>query len=705
MFNNLKKSLKSWRGVLITVPSLTLLITLFRLSGLLQPLSFLGYDLLFITRPQRPPDDRIIIVSIQESDIQKYKQYPINDLILAELINKIKAQNAKVIGLDLYRDIPVPPGHEELIQIFKTTDNLIGIKKINHNQLYPSIPAPPILEESRQISASDVIIDQDGVLRRAILLPNNQKDPRLQSFGLAVALEYLIREKEIYPEASADGGWLQLKDTVFYPLKNNSGEYVGINTAEYQIMLDFRGLSGIFKKVSLADVLEERISSDLFTNKIVLIGMEATSVKDVFYTPYSTGTGSTPQLTYGVEIHANLASQILSAVLDGRPLIKTWSETSENLWIFLWILLPSLWAWKWRKHNNVIQLLGIIIAGSLGLSIILIATIYFSFILQGWWIPSLISLLGLWLSAISISLIIYLEQIIDAKNNLEIRVEERTRELQETLEQLKKTQEQIIAQERLAYLGFLSAGINHEIKNPVNSIKNLSKLSLGLQNDLQDMLDCYSDIFLEEDLENFSENLSLIFENIQFIIENSERIQIIIDILLPMDNSKSLSVNLINVNQLLENVNNLVYHSKNIYDIPEHLKIEINLDNSLEQIKVTASELTQVLVNLIDNAYDSLLEKQQIIHDKNYVPLIRLSSRNLPEAIEISIFDNGIGISPELKNKIFQPFFTTKMAGKGTGLGLSVARDFIVGKYNGNLTVESELNNYTKFIIYLPKSK
>jgi CHASE2 domain-containing sensor protein/nitrogen-specific signal transduction histidine kinase len=681
------------------------LITLFRLSGLLQPLSFLGYDLLFITRPQRPPDDRIIIVSIQESDIQKYKQYPINDLILAELINKIKAQNAKVIGLDLYRDIPVPPGHEELIQIFKTTDNLIGIKKINHNQLYPSIPAPPILEESRQISASDVIIDQDGVLRRAILLPNNQKDPRLQSFGLAVALEYLIREKEIYPEASADGGWLQLKDTVFYPLKNNSGEYVGINTAEYQIMLDFRGLSGIFKKVSLADVLEERISSDLFTNKIVLIGMEATSVKDVFYTPYSTGTGSTPQLTYGVEIHANLASQILSAVLDGRPLIKTWSETSENLWIFLWILLPSLWAWKWRKHNNVIQLLGIIIAGSLGLSIILIATIYFSFILQGWWIPSLISLLGLWLSAISISLIIYLEQILDAKNNLEIRVEERTRELQETLEQLKKTQEQIIAQERLAYLGFLSAGIIHEIKNPVHIIDNFLDLFLLIEEEFQEIFQNYSDIFTEEDNENIENNLSSIKEYVETIEKQTLRIESILNSLLPniLKEKAPVTKNKINVNQLLDNANKLVYHSKKTEEMPIGLKLETNFDNSLEEIEIVPFELTQVLVNLIDNAYDSLCEKQQQIQDKNYIPLIRIASRNLPEAIEISIFDNGTGISSELKDKIFQPFFTTKIAGKGTGLGLSLARDFIVGKYSGNLTVESDVGNYTKFIIMLAK--
>lgn len=692
---NIKKIIKPWKSVLITVPTLFFIITVLRLLGLLQPLSFLAYDLLFITRPQKPPDERIIIVSIQESDIQKYQQYPISDLLLAKLIKIIKAQNATVIGLDIYRDIPVPPGHNELIEVFKTTPNLIGIKKATNDSFFGSVPAPPVLEELGQIAASDVIMDRDGVVRRGILFPRQNNDLRLQTIGLAVALEYLIREKEIYPKPSPDG-WLQVKDTVFYPLKKNSGEYIDNTTVSYQIMLDFLGPANIFRKITLADVLEGRISSNLFTNKIVLIGMEAISVKDHFYTPYSTGTGATPDYIYGVEFHANVASQILRAVLDEKPLIKSWSETYENLWIFLWILLPSLWIWKWRKNENVIQLLGIIITGSLFLSVILITIIYFSFILQNLWIPSSIPLLGLWLSTITTSLVIYLEQILEAKNTLEIKVEERTKEL-------KAAQEQIIAQERLAYLGFLSAGIIHEINNPVNLISNFVELSLDLEQELQEELNNNLEILNQEQFINCLEIFTLMSENIKSIRNQIERINIIVNNIFPEGNKVNRPPTLININELLINANLLVYYSRQIEDIPTTLKLETNFDDSIEKIKIIAFDLTQVLVNLINNAYDSLCEKQKKIQDKNYIPLIRLSSRNSKKAIEITIFDNGIGIAPELKNTIFQPFFTTKAIGKGTGLGLSLARDVIMGKYSGSLNVESELENYAKFIITIPK--
>ena len=707
MFNQLKKLAWQWRGVLITVPSLTFLITFLRLSGSLQPLSWWSYDLLFKLRPEEPTDERIIIVSLEETDIQKYQQWPVNDRLLSQIIRRIKAQEPAVIGLDIHRDIPVPPGYEELVKVFQTTPNLIGIEKVSSDRFYPAIAPPPILEKLGQISASDLVLDEDGVLRRGILFPRTPNHLDLPSLGLAVALEYLQSEG-IHPQSSSEGGWLQLGDTIFSPLKKNDGGYVNVGTAEYQILLNFRGSAGAFKTVSFTQVLENQLPPDLFTNKIVLIGSRAISLKDYYYTPYSKGSSSSPILTYGVEIHAHLASQIISTVLSGRELIKVWPEPLETLWTFLWILLPAVWAWAWRSHQNALQLLGIISLGILGFSVLLIVSVYLGF-LQAWWIPSIPPLLGLWASTITISVSIYISQLQEAKAGLESKVQQRTKELnkkkeqlERTLQQLQATQEQIIAQERLAYLGFLSAGITHEIRNPVNLIKSFADLSLELERELGPQLDNYAEILTEEDYLNLKESLSLIFNNIQTIKAQTQRIELIIKTLLPSASFQQLSPALDNINDLLGTASKLVFYSKKVTQTPVNLRLETDYDDSIEEIEVIAPELTQALVNLIDNAYDAVYQKQQI-SDSDYLPTIVLASRNLGEAIEISIFDNGMGIAKELQANIFQPFVTTKPTGKGTGLGLSIAHDIIIGKHGGNLSLETEIGSYTQFTIVLPQ--
>ena len=707
MFDRLKTLVWQWWGLLLTVPSLTLLISLLRLSGALQPLSWWSYDLLFKLRPAEPLDERIIIVSLEETDIQKYQQWPVSDRLLAQLLRQIKAQQPAVIGLDLHRDIPVPPGYQELVQVFQTTPNLIGIEKVSGDRFYPAIAPPPVLKQLGQVSASDLVLDRDGVLRRGILYPRTAQEPALPGLGLAVALEYLQAEG-IYSQAS-EGRWLQLGEAIFAPLAANDGDYVDVGTAEYQILLNFRGGAGTFQTVSFSQVLQNQLSSDLFTNKIVLIGSRALSLKDYFYTPYSKGSSSSPLMTYGVEIHAHLASQIVSTVLDRRELIKVWSETWENLWAGWWILLAAVWAWIWRCHQHPVSLFFLIGGGTLGLSALLIASVYFAF-LAGWWIPSIPPLLGLWASTITISGIIYLVQLQEAKAGLENQVTQRTRELkqkkqqlEQTLQQLQTTQEQIIAQERLAYLGFLSAGITHEIRNPVNLIKSFADLSLELEAELRAQLAPYAEMLTEEDDLNLQENLSLIFENLQTINDQTQRIEIIIKTLLPIVGFQQLSPALANINDLLETASKLVYYSKKVSQTPVSLSVETNYDDSVEEIEVIAPELTQALVNLIDNAYDALYQKQLLLGE-DYMAKIVLSSKNLAEEISISIFDNGMGIDPELQPLIFQPFVTTKPSGKGTGLGLSLARDIIVGKHGGNLRLETETGHYTKLTIVLPKN-
>ncbi|MBA3923355.1 MAG: CHASE2 domain-containing protein, partial [Nostocaceae cyanobacterium] len=160
-----------------------------RMLGWLQPLELAAFDLSFRLRPTEATDERIVIVSIEESDLTRLKQWPFSDAVLAKLLTQISQQKPKVIGLDLYRDLPVEPGHEEITKVFKTTPNLIGIQKVIGDRFSSKVAPAPILAQLGQISANDVVVDTDGVLRRGMLFPI-PGDP-LPSLGLAMATAYL----------------------------------------------------------------------------------------------------------------------------------------------------------------------------------------------------------------------------------------------------------------------------------------------------------------------------------------------------------------------------------------------------------------------------------------------------------------------------------------------------------------------------------
>jgi CHASE2 domain-containing sensor protein len=491
------RNLKFWWGAILTGTLITLSLSVVRLSGLLQPAEWSALDWLFQSRSLEPPDRRIVIVGIDETDLQKLNKYPIDDLTLAKLIGKIKAQNPQVIGLDLHRDLPVPPGHSQLVKVFQSTSNLIGVEKVIGTKIAP----PPVLAKLGQTAASDVVIDGDGVLRRALLFPQTPEKPSLPTLGLAVALKYLEKEK-IQP-VSGEGGWLKLDKVTFFPFEKNDGGYRNTDAGSYQILLNFRGGADTFLQVSLDDVLENRVKSDFFANRLVLIGSSAVSLKDSFYTPYSKGLTTTPQRTYGVEIHAQVASQIISAVLDSRPLLKVWSEPVEKIWIFLWIALPSIVYWQCRFSPKIVKLLLTILFASSAGTVILIGSVKWAFI-QGWWLPVIPNLLGLWGATFLSILCIYLARLIEHKENLETQVKLRTQELAQALQALRATQQKILAQDKLAYLGFLTTGIAHEIKNPLNLIFNYLDLAQELNQELFNLSQVKTSFFLAEGLQKKS---------------------------------------------------------------------------------------------------------------------------------------------------------------------------------------------------------
>ena len=385
---NLWIKLKQWfkqdYRVLLTAGSVTSFIIILRLSGLLQSWELAALDQLFRIRPLESKEERILIVEITEEDIKKVKQWPISDKIIAELLYKLNSHQPRAIGLDILRDLPVEPGHEEFLEAINDIPNLIGIETLNTNPNLV-VPAPSLLTQKDQVGFNNLVIDVDGKVRRS-LFHWYENDEVYTSFPLKLAFAYLEAEG-ITPQAAATNSeYLQLEQTVFPIFKSNDGVYVNADDGGYQVLTNFRHPNS-FEIVSMSDVLADRIPSSLIGDRLILIGITAPSIKDFFYSPYSGGLWTNTQPIFGVELHANFISQILNATLSGRPLIKTWSEGIEWLWIFAWSLVSSSVIWHWRS-----PLRAAVILVSTGLT--LTGIVYLGFI-AGWCIPLIPPVIGL----------------------------------------------------------------------------------------------------------------------------------------------------------------------------------------------------------------------------------------------------------------------------------------------------------------------
>jgi diguanylate cyclase (GGDEF)-like protein len=377
-WEKLPRRIQQWGGFFLSSGSIYLLVFGLRWLGWLQPLEWAAFDLFIQLRPEEPVDQRVIIVGIKESDIRYLGRWPVSDRILAKILRKIRDQQPKVIGLDLYRDIPVDDGYKELEQVFKTTPNLIGIEKSIGDRLDSVIPPPPALKAMGQVSANDVIIDPDGRLRRALLYPLPKGNEGLASLGLEISLRYL-KDRGIEPQSSESGN-LQIGKTIFKPLQNTDGGYINADAGGYQILMNYHGSSDKFRHISLEDLLENRIDPNLMRDRIVLIGVQAVSLNDVFYTPYSSNFMTSPTRMSGVEIQANIIKSVLGAVLDDRPLFKVWTNTWEDLWIASWALTGAAMIGLFATRRLI--LIGVIIGGAM----LLIGSTYVLF-LGGWWLP------------------------------------------------------------------------------------------------------------------------------------------------------------------------------------------------------------------------------------------------------------------------------------------------------------------------------
>ena len=296
-----------------------------------------------------------------------------------------------MIGLDLVRNLPLEPGNRELVALFQTTSNLFGIEKV----IEPQIDPPPILKNQEQVGFADLSQDLDGSVRRALLTVELSSDDLRESLAIKLALSYLQSQGislESLPEHK-----VRLGKAIFNRFTANDGGYIRADSGGYQILLNFRGREENFRTIELEKVLKNQIPPDFFRDRVVLIGVTAESLKDLFDTPYSGGFFSTSEQMSGVIIHANIVSQLISSAMDGCTLIHTWSDPVEYGWIFGCILLSTSLSW-WIKSPKLI-LLGLILSSS-----VLIGGFYLAFIF-GWWLPIVPSLLAAGSSAIALIII------------------------------------------------------------------------------------------------------------------------------------------------------------------------------------------------------------------------------------------------------------------------------------------------------------
>ncbi|SDP77630.1 His Kinase A (phospho-acceptor) domain-containing protein [Mucilaginibacter sp. OK268] len=296
------------------------------------------------------------------------------------------------------------------------------------------------------------------------------------------------------------------------------------------------------------------------------------------------------------------------------------------------------------------------------------------------------------------------------KVNLESQVKERTaeltqqkEELQQALAELKSTQAQLVQQEKMASLGELTAGIAHEIQNPLNFVNNFSEVSIELLDELKvDILSKLPDE-TKEDVDDIINDLT---QNLSKINQHGKRADAIVKGMLQHSRASTSKKEPTDINALADEYLRLSYHGLRAKDKSFNAGMRTSFDETIGNVDAMAQDLGRVLLNLYNNSFYSVAEKKKL-KGESYEPMVNVATKHVTlanghNAVEITVSDNGMGIPQKVLDKIYQPFFTTKPTGQGTGLGLSMSYDIITKAHNGELKVDTAEGEYAKFTITIP---
>jgi GAF domain-containing protein len=297
----------------------------------------------------------------------------------------------------------------------------------------------------------------------------------------------------------------------------------------------------------------------------------------------------------------------------------------------------------------------------------------------------------------------FADQAVIAISNVELfkEVQERTRELSQSLDELRTAQDRLIQTEKLASLGQLTAGIAHEIKNPLNFVNNFSALSAELVDELNDVLK--PAVLDGKTREEIDELTHMLKGNLEKVVQHGKRADSIVKNMLLHSREGAGEHRPADINAIVEESLNLAYHGARAERSGFNITLQRDLDPEAGMIDLYPQEITRVFLNLISNGFYAATKRKEAGAD-GFEPTLTASTKNLGNKVEIRIRDNGTGIPLEVKEKMFNPFFTTKPAGEGTGLGLSMSHDIVVKQHGGKIDVDTEPGAFTEFIITLPRT-
>jgi adenylate cyclase len=378
------------RKPFVFIPVASLLVLLFTVwlqkRGGLELLELSAYDWFIRMEPKLSRQDpRITIIEILEKDIQAIGRWPLADGTVAAALKILLKGRPRAIGIDIYRDILVPPGSEELIGLFVNNPNVIGAMTMGEKGIAPLAA----IKDTEQAAFVDIVVDPGGIVRRGLLFMDDGQTS-YNSFAMKLASLYLEAEGLTLRPDPANPQYVRLKETTIPPLGENDGGYVKADVRGYQFLLDFKDADRSFQFYAFSDLLSGKVPVEAITNKIIVVGVKSESVKDFFFTPLSRGLGERQQIP-GCVVHGHIASQLLRFALDNVPPMRTPGEKQKLIWLFTWSFLGSVMGFYIRSARR----LSVLMTGGL---LVLFSASYFAFLAR-WWIPVVPPSLSFFMSA------------------------------------------------------------------------------------------------------------------------------------------------------------------------------------------------------------------------------------------------------------------------------------------------------------------